>query len=325
MNEANIEIEKIPRISALGYICQLYIEGKLANISDEEALSLYDALIAFDQQLERPWDIDELEYKMSENFTFREMVEGVIGAFIKGVGYVEWRFQYTTLDLEQSTSVKDLLKQGKTPPQWFKSGDLPLITKDLWYIDELKLTYAKRKIFAFMRERPNLNAELHNTVQECVHVSDFFARELSYLCAKYPETYTSTDHRFYTDAHTPEEILEKLQDTKWRFIRYLQDDSGRIVAYFESRQDPRRPDTQVIQWFFTDESIRWTKVIRRFWNEFIKWCQERWIASVWSYAAKRNYISIKVHEALMSNPIVTDSDPNELVFDQKVDKIQIKV
>lgn len=158
---------------------------------------------------------------------------------------------------------------------------------------------------------------------ESFEIYTFFNQELTKLRQKFPESYSIEEYWKYIEYHLPDAMFDKLQDST-RFIRFAKDNSGEVVAYFESRQDPRRPDTQVIQWFFTDESVRWTKVIRGFWNEFIKWCHEKWYKSLWSYAAKRNDVSIKVHEALMSNPLVNDSDPNELVFDQKVDQIQIK-
>lgn len=298
-----------PNINALGYICELYTKGKLAVLSDEETLKLYDDLIAFDQKMECPWEISELEFLISDGYPFPEIIAGMTEWLIPNISYENGKYQKNTTLGADHTITGD--RRVNYDSQSLRAGVL-----DYW--DELRLSYAKKKIFAFMRKRQQLNPELHDKIEECIRVSDFFNTELAKLCAQYPETYTNTDYRFYADAHTPEEIFEKTQDKKRWFIRYVQDKSGGIIAYFESRKNPTYSDTQVVQWIFVSETERRKWIVPGIWQEFESWCRENRYKSIWSDVALRDTTAQKIHEILLPQSMRWIKDPNTYTYVQWV-------
>ncbi len=152
---------------------------------------------------------------------------------------------------------------------------------------------------------------------ESCEIYTFFNQELTKLRQKFPESYSIEEYWKYIEYHLPDAMFDKLQDST-RFVRFAKDNSGEVVAYFESRQNPKLPNIQIVQWFFTDKSVRRNGEIRRFWNEFITWCQERWYSSVWSYTALRNDVSKKVHSVLMPDATIEIHDPHTLVYVQPV-------
>lgn len=207
---------------------------------------------------------------------------------------------------------------------WYEQGEYWFFEPDdydatLTLSQKIRLRYAREVLFEKIRKLPYTKWIRYNVSSQ---IYSFFRKEMIKLQEKYPESYNWDDFMRFLEYHLPDEMFEKLTDPT-RFIRYVQDDSGKIIAYFESRENPMFPDTQVIQWAFTDESVRKKGVIRKIWDEYMSWCREMWYKSVWSYAAKRNDTSIKVHEALMRDPEIGISDSNTNIFVQRVDKIVV--
>ena len=305
---------------ALAYCWQLYMECKLQTLSGQEIDALWAACTAFDRKLERDWEINELKYMIDENFAFPEIVAWMTEWLLKNLSYKDWQYRVgTTLDLPPSEFAVPWKSGGKS---WEKviTWDLPTTGGKLWYMDELKLTYAKRRLFDSIRVHGDPNKEIHSRVMRSLALSDFFTREFGKLADQYPDAYSDADRAFYVDTHAPEEFLEKMWH-KTRFIKCTYDSQRNIVAYLESRQSPTYSDVQVVQWFLTDENMRQKGEIRKLWSEFITWCEENWYTSVWSYSALRNEVSLQVHDALMNNPLWGIHDPYTLVLVQFVANI----
>ena len=108
-----------------------------------------------------------------------------------------------------------------------------------------------------------------------------------------------SDRKLYNDYHHPVELIEKMADPT-RFFRIVRDEeTGEILAYFESKQSAQYTDTQVVQWIFVSEKVRQQLLAKKIWQEFEEWCRHKDYKSIWSFAALRNTISQQVHDNFM--------------------------
>lgn len=125
----------------------------------------------------------------------------------------------------------------------------------------------------------------------------FFNKNLKKCCEDfwYPE---GTYERF-CNYHQPMELIEKIMDPE-RFFRIIRNNSGKIVGYFESRQNYNHQTAfkeEVVQWVFIDEKLQGKWLSTKLWNEFFCHCEDRGIKYIKSYSRISNDLSTWMHLA----------------------------
>ena len=183
---------------------------------------------------------------------------------------------------------------------------------------EIRLQYAKARIWNIIVEEHASSQKRDPKTQQAIDMSQFFTTEFCKLSDAYPDSYPKDDRKFITDNHHPVELIEKMSDPTRFFHNVRDDETGDILAYFESKQSTQYKDTQVVQWIFVSEKARQQWLARYMWQEFEKWCRLNGYKSIWSFVALRNTISQQVHENLMSKGMRWIQNQSTLIYVQWV-------
>lgn len=166
---------------------------------------------------------------------------------------------------------------------------------------EIRLQYAKTRIWNIIVEEHVSSQKKDRKTQDAIGISEFFTTEFWKLSDAYRDNYPRDDRKLFTDYHHPVELIEKMSDPTRFFCIVRDDETGEILAYFESKQSAQYKDTQVVQWIFVSEKVRQQWLARYMWQEFEEWCRLKGYTSMWSFVALKNTISQQVHETLMPN------------------------
>lgn len=253
-------------------------------------LSLFN--ISIENQL---WALKEdIEYYFAGDMTLMELISNY--AQIQGLGYSWNRYGFFDQDDED-----------------------PTLTNE----QEIRLQYAKARIWNIIVEEHASSQKRDPKTQQAIDMSQFFTTEFCKLSDAYPDSYPKDDRKLYNDYHHPVELIEKMRDPT-RFFRIVRDDeTGEILAYFESKQSTQYNDTQVVQWIFVSEEARQQWLARYIWQEFEKWCRLNGYKSIWSFVALRNTISQQVHETLMPNGMRWLHDSHGFIYVQSVSELRV--
>lgn len=144
-------------------------------------------------------------------------------------------------------------------------------------------------------------------------VSEFFAQESSKLAHKF--SYSEGEWRRWADWHSVKELTEKILDPE-RYFHIIRSENGEIIGFFESKTHSSEPTTQVIQWTLIHHIARREGLASYFYEEFEKYCHEKWMQKIVTFIHEDNIASRKFREKFGFTMRKEDENSNILIYEK---------
>ncbi|MDD2745163.1 MAG: GNAT family N-acetyltransferase [Candidatus Gracilibacteria bacterium] len=138
-----------------------------------------------------------------------------------------------------------------------------------------------------------------------------------------PLGYDEESIQWHSQNHTIPELTEKIQDPV-RYFEIVRDDrTGKIVAYFESRQTSQELDAhfgQFVQWIFVHPEYGANGLARKLFENFHDFCNRTGYKYASSVAHIQNLVSQEMHQNLGYQRLpMRENDPDTVYYRKHFD------